>query len=1007
MQLIQGFTSYSLQRKHILLVLLFQVTLLYPQKHSLRFKRITSQHGLTANRIDAVLQDNDGSLWVGNKIGINRFDGELANVYQAGENNSVNQFLEDAYKNIWAATEHGLYVFEKRNNRFIKIHTSSKKAEKLLSSNTLCISKVNNRELIVGGTKNYIVKFKITGDGKIIDQSVKILESPNIKGYITKIKKGYNNFFWLATDQGEVLSLENDIIRKTNFSQSVNHHYINDLSVDGFNNLWIATNGGGLYQYNIRNSDIRHFVKDNDSKATSINNNVITKVYAEGKNVWIGTDGGGLNLYDQINKTFTYYMYDFGNEFSLSDNSVIDIQPGLNDVILLGTVHGGISIFRNNYKIENISAGNFNFIIQDPQGSRVMQDSYKNIWITAGRNGLRKYNPQTKALNVYSSRNSANGYKGDIVLSLFEDTNKRVWSGTLREGINIYDLKTNQFIQAPGSKDLKGVFSIAEDDQGWIWVGHRKGIQIYSSNLKLIHSVHPESDVNSNSNQVNCIYKDFKGAMWIGTTDGLFKYENRNGTLFKRIYKHSKNDRNSLSSSHIISLGETHDHSILAGTYGDGLNIMHIKNNKFSPILNWDRIKGGIIRGILQDRQKNIWLSTNIGLTKIDIKNNVTNFGASDGVYPFNGGSAALDANGNILMAGVYGLSFFNPQKLNYKTYFPHVYFTSVRGINGKKKSVHSFATINSDTVIVEPENKLLNINFSSSEIYSKSSIEYQFQMAGLDDSWQNLGSQNKISFSNLDPGKYQLKIRATNNLKVWGPTYTTLYIVVQPSFWQRSIVKTMLTLLVVAMLLFIYNVRTSAIKKQKQKLEKLLNLKTLEVQEQEQKIAQGKISILEFEKQNQVLKQRKLEDELTFKIDELTNNTLRSMHKNNLLNDIKEKLKIQLKNKTIEKGSLEGIVSLINDSFILDADWESFYKLFNQVHPTFIKSLKKLYPQLSEREVRLCALILIDFSSQDMATLFGISLTSVKVARHRLRKKLNIPADQSVKSFLKEISVD
>jgi DNA-binding CsgD family transcriptional regulator len=277
--------------------------------------------------------------------------------------------------------------------------------------------------------------------------------------------------------------------------------------------------------------------------------------------------------------------------------------------------------------------------------------------------------------------------------------------------------------------------------------------------------------------------------------------------------------------------------------------------------------------------------------------------------------------------------------------------------------------------------------------------------MVGLDDNWQKLGSQNKISFSNLDPGTYQLKVRATNNAQLWSSKYSTLEIVVKPTFWQRTIVKIILFAGFIWMLIFVYRLRTSTIQLQREKLQKLLDLKTIEVKEQEQRISQDKISMLEFEKQNQTLKQRKLEDELNFKIDELTNNTLRAMHKNNLLTDIKDKLKTELKNKSIDKKSLENIVDHINDSFILDADWESFYSLFNQVHPTFIKSLKHKYPNLSEREIRLCALILIDFSSQHIATLFGISLTSVKVARHRLRKKLDIPTDTSGKQFMQDIS--
>lgn len=988
------------------LIFILQLTTLHSQTNVLRFKRITSQQGLTSNRVTAVMQDSKGVLWVGNQIAINRFDGEITKMYHVAQNNNINQFIEDSYGNVWVATEYGLYVFDKKKDEFVKVKSDVEKVNDLFNSNILCLSFTKENELIIAGTKDFLVKLNVGKNGQIINNSITILDKQKIYGYVTKIVKDINSRFWLSTDKGEVLCLENDVIKKTNFANSGNTSYINDMSIDDFGNLWIATNGNGLYRYNITNSSIKHFSKDESVSKQSINNNVVTKVYAEGKNVWIGTDGGGLNLYVQDKKTFNYYMYDFGNEFSISDNSVIDIQPGLNGVILLGTVHGGISVFRNNYKIENIPAKNFNFLIEDPQGSRVIEDSFKNIWLSAGRTGLRRYNPKTKMLTVFSGKGS-DGFKGNIVLSLFEDKNKRLWIGTLREGVNAYDLKSNTFINLPHANEFKGVFAIAEDNDENIWIGHRKGISIYNKDLKLINEIKLSRKPSLHSNQVSCLYKDVEGAMWIGTTDGLFKYEKRSNGFVKSSYKHNRDNVNSLSSNNILSIGETYDHSILIGTYGDGLNKYVKETGKFVRLINEDKIKGAIIRGILQDRQKNIWLSTNTGLTKIDLKNKITNFGISDGISPFNGGAASVDSNGKIVMAGVFGLSYFQPENLKYINYFPHVFFTSVKGINEKNELDYPFSELANDTVIIEPDSKLLNINFSSSELYSKSSINFQYLMVGLNENWQNLGSQNKIAFSNLAPGKYDLKVRATNNSQLWGDKYTTLHVIVKPSFWQRPIVRIMMILYLIALLVWVYNLRTSNIKKQKEKLQRLLDLKTIEVKQQEQKISQNKISMLEIEKQNQVLKQKKLEDELHFKIDELTNNTLRTMHKNNLLTDIKDKLKKELKNKTIDIKSLEDIVNHINDSFILDADWESFYTLFNQVHPTFVKTLKQQFPSLSEREVRLCTLILIDFSSQHMATLFGISLTSVKVARHRLRKKLEIPNDKSVKQFILDISVD
>src|SRR5690606_36981236 len=137
-----------------------------------------------------------------------------------------------------------------------------------------------------------------------------------------------------------------------------------------------------------------------------------------------------------------------------------------------------------------------------------------------------------------------------------------------------------------------------------------------------------------------------------------------------------------------------------------------------------------------------------------------------------------------------------------------------------------------------------------------------------------------------------------------------------------------------------------------------------------------------------------KLKEELDFKTGELTNYTLRTIHKNDLLTEIKDHLLVETKEKQPNKSNLTKIISLIEDSLKLDEDWENFYNLFNQIHTTFIKDLKDYCPKLTDREIRLCALIKLNFNSQHIATLFGISLSSVKVSRHRLRKKLNIASD-------------
>ena len=234
--------------------------------------------------------------------------------------------------------------------------------------------------------------------------------------------------------------------------------------------------------------------------------------------------------------------------------------------------------------------------------------------------------------------------------------------------------------------------------------------------------------------------------------------------------------------------------------------------------------------------------------------------------------------------------------------------------------------------------------------------------------------------------------------------SHPTITITVLPTFWQKAWVRVVLVLIGILLVLLFIKWRLATIKRQQQHLELLVASKTEEVKAQQEKAHQSEITLLTVEKENQKLNQQKLLEELNFKTEELTNYTLRTVHKNNLLNQIKDNLLQETKGSTIKKSNLKKIVDLIDDSLMLDEDWENFYHLFNQIHTTFIKNLKDYCPQLSDREIRLCALIKLNFMSQHIATLFGISLSSVKVARHRLRKKLKIKESENFKDFFETI---
>lgn len=147
------------------------------------------------------------------------------------------------------------------------------------------------------------------------------------------------------------------------------------------------------------------------------------------------------------------------------------------------------------------------------------------------------------------------------------------------------------------------------------------------------------------------------------------------------------------------------------------------------------------------------------------------------------------------------------------------------------------------------------------------------------------------------------------------------------------------------------------------------------------------------------------IEAELELKGKELTSNTLHVIQSNQFLEELRTELEEMIKDdKRDQKKRLQQIVTKINQSTSRDKHWKEFSNLFEQIHHTFFDNLKKYSEELTASDLRLVALIKMNLNSKDMATLFGISQDSLRVARYRLRKKLSIPQGENLSTFIQTL---
>lgn len=161
----------------------------------------------------------------------------------------------------------------------------------------------------------------------------------------------------------------------------------------------------------------------------------------------------------------------------------------------------------------------------------------------------------------------------------------------------------------------------------------------------------------------------------------------------------------------------------------------------------------------------------------------------------------------------------------------------------------------------------------------------------------------------------------------------------------------------------------------------------------------------LDAELKHKALEETVLKEQIEVKTKELSTNALHVIQKNQLLEQLKKQIELLVEDdKRDQKKQLKQLLSLINQNFNNESYWEEFKNTFEQIHQSFFEELKKSCPDLSSSELRLVCLLKMNMSSNDIATMLGISTDSLRVARYRLRKKLNLEQGGNLIAFLQNL---
>lgn len=293
------------------------------------------------------------------------------------------------------------------------------------------------------------------------------------------------------------------------------------------------------------------------------------------------------------------------------------------------------------------------------------------------------------------------------------------------------------------------------------------------------------------------------------------------------------------------------------------------------------------------------------------------------------------------------------------------------------------------------------NISFSYNlpDMENAGHIEYSYRLGNFDDDWSDWTTANMKEYTNLHEGDYCFEVKARNIYNNISSTDKFCFTVKPP--FSRSYKALILCFILLSALIltsvYLYMRRIEKVRLQ-EKNKQLNAFRKTEQTLEEQKLAAEKEIIL--------LKNERLQTDMKHKNEELATATYHIIQKNKFLNSLKQEFSSMIhgtKNDVLA-SELKRIIRKIDRDIQNENNWEVFDRYFDEVHQEFHARLKRIHPELTPGDLRLCSYLKMNVSTKEIAPLMNISFRGVEISRYRLRKKLKLERSVNITDYLMQI---
>lgn len=827
----------------ITLSLFLSLTPAQGQKSSFVFHHLSIKDGLSESTVRCIAEDTKGFMWFGTEDGVNKYDGYKFSIYKNNpkDNYSISSsilrsFYSDRKGNLWMGSRHGLNLYDHQLDRFYNYNSNDYPALKNLRGQIEGITEDNLGNLwVIEGTEGLC---KITSLDKE-PQKFSFSHFQNIS-FLTNIAVDRKNNCWVGTTDGILkfdLKANKFIDLRPVFGKG---YHVRKIHIDPNQNVWLSTTQG-LKCIEFQTGKLKEYMHDPRNPQSLNGNNVLQVIPYEDKFL-IAIDGDGIDLFDPKKETFDHYTVESGSQ--LSSNNITSLYKDTRGTLWAGT-------FMNGMNFSNITTNFFVYVKNNASSLQeimkgvvtcFLKDRNQNLWISTDGGGLFLKKKGADSFIQFDAAEPNPEISSNAVIGLIENEGE-IWISTYGGGLVRlnYPGKSKSYRhdnKNPNSLRSDKLLAVC-DFQNEIWVStHGLGVSVLDKNTEEFRHYHhdPKNPNSIPSDWVHKFYKDKNGTLWLATFNGLAKYIPETRT-FKNFY--FNNDQGAFTKNFIYELFEDSHNNFWLGSNGGGLILFDREKQTFQAFTTEDGLSHNCVKSIMEDAKEHLWLASNNSISKFSLlTKKAIPYTINEGLPPcsFFPHSKFKDENNKIYFGSNDGYLIIDPKLSIEESSYPNVVLTDLQIFNVPvRPGANSLLTqhINEAKQITLPYfQNSLSFEFAALNFNIPKRNSYAYKLEGFEEGWNVSGKNRLAIYTNLNPGNYIFKVKASNNSKLWGEEETSFIIRITPPFYQTWWFKILMGAVFLLMILAFIYVRTQNIRNNNQWLKDQVMERTRELKE-------------------------------------------------------------------------------------------------------------------------------------------------------------------------------